>query len=118
MIAYGFSINLMCACYGVAICSFDPHRTLRIIDYHSSYANEVRKWVHLYQPFEEGTLGCGGYVLAGEQRCWYNSFEAVYILCIIGVVVVHAFYLRMPLRWLLQISQLHAVQPRASVTHP
>ena len=40
--------------------------------------------------------GCGGYVIAGEQSCYINSYEPVLLLLILLCMSVSGFYLRMP----------------------
>jgi len=86
-------ISFITGLYGICVLSFDPSRVIRLLDYDKTYATELRKWFLLYNVTSPGS--CGGYVIGGPQDCYFNNFEAVYLMMITGVFSVQAFYFRL-----------------------
>ena len=87
--------------------SFDPHRVVVLWDGSTSYANQLAKWWYKYEPTYD-TSGCGGLVTNGafdhsdgvlvmpDQNCYFNSYESVYMIMIMGTMTVQAAQPRAP----------------------
>jgi len=83
----------------IFVLSFDPHRIVVLWDDSTTYAEELAKWWLAYEP-DYDTSNCGGLVVSGsannangesvigEQSCYFNSYESVYMIMIMGVMTV------------------------------
>ena len=83
----------------ITVLSFDPHRIVVLWDDSTTYAEELAKWWLAYEP-DYDTSNCGGLVVSGssnnddgesiigEQSCYFNSYESVYMIMIMGVMTV------------------------------
>ena len=102
---YAVVIHLLMGLYWGVVLSLDPHRMVAMAYPHTTWAKELEKWWLLYDPdLSIYRSGCGGYVIAGEQSCYINSFEPLLLLMMLCCMSVSGFYLRMPpLSFLLQV---------------
>tara|TARA_B110001469_G_scaffold125432_1_gene140805 strand:+ start:529 stop:933 length:405 start_codon:yes stop_codon:yes gene_type:complete len=88
--------------YMIFVLSFDPHRIVVLWDDSTTYAEELEKWWLAYEP-DYDTSDCGGLVVSSdpsennkggggfvvpEQSCYFNSYESVYMIMIMGVMTV------------------------------
>ena len=82
----------------IFVLSFDPHRIVVLWDDSTTYAEELAKWWLAYEP-DYDTSNCGGLVVTPsdvdgapasipEQSCYFNSYESVYMIMIMGVMTV------------------------------
>lgn len=94
---HAVAIHMLFCEWMAVILSFDPHRVIALVSPDTSYARELAQWWALYNP-DPGSFKteCGGYVIDGEQLCYFNSFEAIYLIMIMCVMAVSGFYFRVP----------------------
>ena len=100
---YAATYHLFFGLWMVAVLSFDPHRVVILWDDSTTYVEELAHWWRIYQP-DYDTSDCGGIILReagavpdeGPQHCYFNSYEAVYMIMIMGCMTVQGFYFRMP----------------------
>jgi len=89
-------VHVIVSLWFVFVLGLDPYRTFRVLDSNSTYAKELEKWVVLYSPDLNSVASCSGYVLDGEQRCYYNSYEVMYSNMTLCVLAITGFYTRLP----------------------
>ena len=57
---------------------------------------ELEKWVVLYSPDLASVASCSGYVLNGDQRCYFNSYNSMYSNITLCVLALTGFYFHLP----------------------
>ena len=57
---------------------------------------ELEKWVVVHSPDLTSVASCSGYVLDGDQRCYFNSYNAMYSNMTLCVLAVTGFYMQLP----------------------
>jgi hypothetical protein len=89
-------VHFIVALWFVLVLGFDPYRSFRLLDSNTTYAKELGKWVELHSPDLAPVVSCSGYVLDGEQRCYYNSYDTMYSNMSLCVLAITGFYLQLP----------------------
>ena len=57
---------------------------------------ELEKWVVVHSPDLTSVASCSGYVLNGDQRCYFNSFNSMYSNITLCVLALTGFYFHLP----------------------